>query len=519
MRKDKYNLIAVTIFFIILSIFLYGKSGNMLIDFSRESYIPYQILSSGNGNDVFLIYGPFGYFLNTLLYKLTVNINLLLIESLMVAYTISIIFYYIIKHFTIKTIALFSTLFFITVSIFSNSAFSFAVPYSYSTLWAIFGIYIIIFSYLYKKEKLRYITLGFIALNKVELFVLCFIFILLNDIYTKNFKIKNYILSFGIVAIGYSVFLYCKLYFNFDILHNMLGANSLKYLYKGMGTFFDMGYLSYNLAHLSVCTIVSFISYKIFNKNKLISIAVILLLFIFINPQNIFQLGIFIAILLSIINRNKLKKYDILYLFFSTVLCLKAIFALNSMTYSNFGYVLILFYIFRQLSFLINKKWLVYYFSIFILTTSFLQIKNYIVYPKLKLSTEIGTLNLYKSDLELVKKTNDFIKNNISKNENLIIIPEGQIINLINHKNWQFYNSTFTPLDFETFGEKNLIEKLKEYKTDYVVFYPRETSDYGAKDICKDYGVDFCIYIKDNYKQIKEIGTKRKVLIYNINEK
>ena len=519
MKKDKLNPVIITIFFIITSIFLYGQSGNILIDFSRESYIPYQMLDVSNRNNIFLIYGPFGYLINMLLYKISLNINLLFIEALLIAYAIAIIFYNVVKSFTIKPIALFTTLFFITVSIYSNSNFSFIIPYSYSTLWAIFGIYLLLFSFLYKKEKLKYIILGFIALNKLEFFIPCIIFTLIYDIYSKKFKIKNYFNTMVIIFIGYLIFAHYNLLLNIDILHKMMHTNSLKYLYKGMGTLFDIKYLYYNLINLIISLIISLVSYKIFNKNKALSVLCIILLFIFINPQDIFQLGIFIAIVLTILNKKIIKQKDIILFSFSIILCSKALFATNLSTYSNFGYCLVLFYIFRQLSLIINKKWLIYYFSIFMLTLSFLQIKSYILYQKFPLETKIGTIKLYKSDNELIQKINNFIKNNVKYNENIIVIPEGQIINLLNGKSWQFYNSTFTPLDFETFGEKNLTNQLKKYKTDYIIIYPRDTSDYGAKEICIYYGVDFCKYIKDNYKQVKEFGDIRKVLIYNINEK
>ena len=65
---------------------------------------------------------------------------------------------------------------------------------------------------------------------------------------------------------------------------------------------------------------------------------------------------------------------------------------------------------------------------------------------------KILTCLLNKYDGKLFKQTNDFIEKNIKKDENFLIVPEGQIFNLIHKKNYNFYNSTFTPMDFETFG-------------------------------------------------------------------
>ena len=154
MNKNKTNIVIVSILFFILSIILYGKSGNIMVDFSRESYIPYQILSGGKLNkDIFLIYGAFGYLFNALLYKIYPNINILLIEGLLISYSITILLYGILKKFKKSIIALVFTIFFVIVSVFSNSNFSFAIPYSYSTIWGVFGIYLLLFSLLYKYKK------------------------------------------------------------------------------------------------------------------------------------------------------------------------------------------------------------------------------------------------------------------------------------------------------------------------------------------------------------------------------
>ena len=119
MKKDKINLFIISIVFLIFSIFLYGKCGNFLIYFSRESYIPFQI----NNNeilvkDILLIYGAFGYIFNAFLYKIFFNINMLLVEALIISYFISIIFYYILKKFTDEKTALIFSFLFVSVNVF-----------------------------------------------------------------------------------------------------------------------------------------------------------------------------------------------------------------------------------------------------------------------------------------------------------------------------------------------------------------------------------------------------------------
>ena len=520
MKKDRINLAIISVIFIILSIFLFGKSGNVLIDFSRESYIPYQMLNGLKLNrDIFLIYGSFGYFLNMLLYKIFLNINLLFMEAVLIAYSIAVLFYFIIKKYTKKLIALIFTLFLIIVSVFSNSDFSFVLPYSFSTLWAIFGIYLFLFCELYKKEKIKYFILGFIAINKVELFVLVLIYSLICDFYYKKFNIKNYLLSLICPLISLIGFNLADFSNNLGYISKMTGTKAINSLYKGMGSFFEFNYFKFNLFYLAIYLIFSSVSCFLFKKHKIISILILLILFIKIYPNIFFHLGFFVAVVLTIINRKKIGQRDILLLFFTFVLCSKSIFSIDSLLYSNFGYCLMIFYITRQAYKMLNKKWVLAQFITLFLVLSYGQFYIYFVTPKKPFKTDIGTIWLAKTQLEYFNQIDNYFKNNLKENETFIVVPEGQIFNLIYKKPWNFYNSTFTPLDFETFGQNNLIGKLKENKTDYVVFYPRTTREYGAKTICFDYAVDFCKFIDDNYKQEAVFGDDVKVFIYKINGK
>jgi len=522
MVKNRQNLIIISIVFVILAIVLYAKCGNMLIDFSRESYIPYQMLNGDKlCRDIFLIYGAFGYFVNMFLYKISLNINMLLIEASIIAYLITILFYFIVKKYTKPLLALVFTLFFIIVSVFSNSDFSFLVPYSYSTLWAILGVYIILFSYLYKRDKLRYITIGFIAINKIELFILVFVFSLVYDIFYKKINIKNYLLCLIlplIALIGFNLGDYIS---NSLYIKKMLSSKSLYSLYKSMGSVFGIEYFIYNAFYFVIYFVFGYISYLLYKKGcKILSFVPLLSLYIFIYPNVFFHLGFFISLILTLINRKKIKKRDLILLYFAIVLCSKSIFSINPILYSNFGYALMIFYIVRQLYLLFNKRWVLIQFFIFCAVLFSRQIYEYTFWHKVSFKTEIGALWLAKSDYNFLVDIKEYFRKNLKEDEKFIVIPEGQILNLIYKKPWGFLNSTFTPLDFEIFSDKYMVDKLKENKIDYIIFYPRDTLEYGAQGVCYDYGVDFCNFIADNYKRDAVFkNANNEVLIYKINEK
>ena len=286
-----------------------------------------------------------------------------------------------------------------------------------------------------------------------------------------------------------------------------------------MGSFFDFEYFKFNLVYLAIYLILALISYFLFKKQKILSILLLAFLFVKVYPNLFFHLGFFIAVILSAINRKKIKQKDIILLFFCFVLCSKSIFAIDSLLYSNFGYCLMIFYIIRQMYLLLNKKWVIWQFVVLFVSLSVGQFFVYFNNPKVPFKTDIGTIWLFNYNYNLFKQIDGYLKDNLKKGETFIVLPEGQILNLIYKTPWGFYNSTFTPLDFEIFGDKNLAERLKENKTDYIIFYPRNTEEYGARAICFDYAVDFCKFIDDNYKRDAIFGDSAEVLIYKINEK
>ncbi len=525
----KKNVFTITILFLIFSLFYFGKCGNMLIDFSREAYIPYQI---NNGEklikDIFLIYGSFGYIFNSILYKLFgLNINILLILSHIISYIAIIIFYFISKNFLKENESLILTALFISASIFSNSTFSFVLPYSYSTLWAYLASYATFLFYLKKQPKIMFLLLGFILINKIELFILMAIFLIALEIKEnklKNIKDFSYILILPTINLIY--FVHKGITINDTILNlyyikEMISTNAIYSLYKSVGVYIQKEYLIQSLISFILILTILIISEFIYKKNfKYTSISIIILSLLFFNLNNLFNLCIILITYLSIFLfiKKRLSYKDITLIIFAIILNLKSIFKINPLCYTNFGYIFAILTLYVLLKKVTNKKWLLSFFLIFTTLITITNFKYNIKHKKYKTKL-YPNIQLTKNDSILFDKTNEYILKNIKNNENFIVVPEGQIFNLIHKKPWNFYNSTFTPLDFETFKEEQIIEQLKKNKTEYIIFYPRNTKEYGAQTICYNYGVNFCTYIMDYYKRTAIIENEHKVLIFKINEK
>ncbi len=525
MKKIKFHISLITIIFLVLSFLLFGKTGNMLIDFSREAYIPYQMLNKeALSKDIFQIYGFWGYFINSFLYKISLNHKILLFEAHLLAYLSSIGFYLIAINYVKRNYAFIFTIFFISINIFSNSIFSFVMPYSYSMIWAVFsGIYM--FYFLIKKNlNLVFLFLGLIFVNRLELFILFFITTIIYLCIKKINFLKNlpWVLLFPFLNLIYLItnkISLNDLVVNFNFIKLMSNTQAIKNLYEITGVFFSKKYFIQNIEELIIYILIFGISYIFYKKNyKISSVLFILLTMLLFNQDgHLYSLGAILLIILAIINFKKLNKKTLLLIVFSLILSSKALFNTSYLGYGNFGYIFILFSTFIVCSNFISKKYLILFITMLLISQNISNAMYYIKNPKTK--TKTNGIYLTKDYTEIFNKTNDFIEKNIKKDENFIVIPEGQIFNYIHKKPWGFYNSTFTPLDFETFKDEQLINKLETNKTPYIIFFPRNTIDYGKISICYDYGVDFCTYVMDNYTRIAILEDNYKVLIFKRNEK
>lgn len=511
--KDKLNILIISIFFIILSAILWGKTGNMMIDFSREIFIPQQMASNQLLiKDIFLIYGFFGYFVNYLVYKIFPNVFSFIFVAHLLSFFISVLFYLIARNFLNPDKSLTITLFFILTSVFSNSTFSLVLPYSYSTLWALFGSMLALYFLIEKNNIGVFISLGLIFISRAEIFLLLFIIVIGFYIYKKERFLKEFFLIFlfPLIFLGYILInkiSYSDMNLNLMYLKAMVSSESIKYLYKALGSYIEIKYFIINILYLFGFSLVFLISSKLNNLNKeYIGLTIFTVSTIALNPDNC--LNLVWIILIYLLLKLKIKDSSIIILSaFSFTLCAKSIFKISTLSYSNIGYFLMILAIYILLEKIIDKKFL---FKIFVIYFVILNAYNFIYFiknPKFKLPIYDKNIYLDKDNKQRFYNVYSYLEKNLKKDETFLVIPEGQIFNFLLKKPYKFYNSTFTPLDFETFKEENLIHKLKTENPDYIVLYPRNTNDYGKKIICLDYAVDFCTYIDDNY-QIENVVDK-----------
>ena len=115
---------------------------------------------------------------------------------------------------------------------------------------------------------------------------------------------------------------------------------------------------------------------------------------------------------------------------------------------------------------------------------------------------------------EITNKLLEYIEKNTKKEDKILILPEGMMINfLANRKTDDFYNS-FIPLYEETFGIEAFRKHFEKNMPKYIIINNWNTSDYYFSMICEDYCLDFCNFIKNNYNEKIKLSDNFSYIVF-----
>ena len=542
---------------------------NPLIDTGREFYLPYRVL---NGDvlyrDIFNIYGPFAYQLNAFAYKiLGTNINSLKIFGSVNATLILISVFFILKEFfDEKNKENYFNIFVfwlcpLILGVFYTGTFNYTVPYSFAMTY---GLCFFLFSVLFFIKFLKSDNQNFLFLSsllaggavtcKYE-FTAYLLFLLLYSAFALKNNRKIFlisvlaasvipVISFGTLFIqGIS---FDDLVKTFEIQRRMAKTDALNYLYSNYtGTYFSFKIFKFCLLKTVLfilpLTVLYFADKFYSDDGILYPTTLIFVVFgIIYNGIAGFSLFAILHFLLFLCFIKKILKNKPLFIFMFSVLLLsfKTFFAVNYDVYGTYilPFLIISFGLFiNNIDFSADKTELKRIKKIF-LTAVILPLflmsggRTLIdIYAKSegKIITETvknpdnffektsKTVFTHKTIADTINAASDFIGKNTSADDVIVVLPETQFLNFVTERPADNLFDSLTPLYFETFGENNIISHFKETKPSYFILNNRDTSDYGKKYICENYGQNFCKFIRKDYEKIKEIGeNKYRLKIY-----
>ena len=139
---------------------------------------------------------------------------------------------------------------------------------------------------------------------------------------------------------------------------------------------------------------------------------------------------------------------------------------------------------------------------------------KFYIEKKQVINTPKGKIYVEKKYYKTTKNLFDYIKKNTKKDDKILILPEGMMLNyLTDRKTDDFYN-TLLPLYEETFGNEQIIEHFQKSMPDYIIFNSWNSSDYYFSIICEDYLFEFCNFVKRNYKEEIKLSGDFSYTIY-----
>lgn len=525
--KNKPLIILWLLCITALIIFM-GHYSNILFDVGRETYYPQRILEGKVlYKDLFNIYGPFSYLWNAFLYKIFgINLRALYISGAICSLAIVSGVYLIAKRFLNTSLSFAIGLFTIVTGVCANHLFNYTFPYSWAMLYGTVGfLYSVYFLIKYKDNEnphflyMAGLLAGFAAANKYD-FIIYSIFLFCVSIFTKNKKyILNFITSFMVFPILSFGILFLQglriedLIVAMQEIQKLMNTKTLEYFYTNQGVLFSPAVFPvwiYNLLATGIPLGLMMLSYRFYEKIKIVSIALITIfalvgykllspaLFAFLTP---------LLFLVSIFGYKKIKtNIPLLLVIISAIgASFKTFWGLTPMSYGCYYTPIVLIAFFGVMFTFINEKYQKIA-ALFLIFVSFSFLNVYLFKRTTttgKISSPHGTIYTYKQNADNINNILSILNNDENVNSTALIYPEGMIINFLsknNIKSDDYYNSLL-PLYLESMGEEKFQKVLEEKNPKFIILTSQNTSDYYFNHICTNYAFNFCNQVEQEYQQ------------------
>lgn len=533
--------------------------GDPFMDCGREAYLPVSMLK---GNilikDIFILYNPFSYQINAVLYKLlSSNLTTLYIVGTINAYLILLVSY-LITRMLFKPLQAFSVVIMILgLGVFKSGVFNYIFPYSYSIVYALAGLLLSVLFGIYAIKNrdsakfnlfiyLSCFSLGFSIANKFEYFYVI-LPILFIPIVFKKFGFKEYFYSFAaftiLPVISYGILFLQGLsvqeflnYIHFG--QKFFSSPCLLNQYQKIFIFTPFKYTSLCLSNFLIFASIALLDYGLIYlflkiKSKIIK-SFLIILFPYLNFWLLdhvcmeFIFCWFVPLSLIVLFSYywfKRKSIDLLNnqeFLISALILLCGIFSIartyfvvNLYVYGTYLIplfsisLLIVFLKFIPEIFAIKDKsvleitvpLLFIMFSLTVLSNS-LHYKNSTRVP---VSSNKGDFYSTMGQTYVINESLQYLHSNAAENSTCLVLPEGALINFMADRKSMDKYYHLLPNHIDAIGEDNIVKDLKNKPPEFIFITDRDSSEYGAKYFCKDYAHKICKFIDSNYKFQKRL--------------
>lgn len=511
--KNNWQLILFNIVILLTFIIGYGHFGDIMVDSFREAYIPSEVIKGQVlYKNIFTIYAPFSYLFNALLFKIFgVHLSVLYLAGLFSTFGILNLVFAIANRFMNKTYSLSIILFIISVSVLSPNVFNFYFPYSYGILYGVLFILASIYFALKDKFPLSYLMYSFAICSKYE-----FILLLPLLFYVTRTKdlLKNIIALVAPFIVTYAPLFIMgvrleNIVTSFQIILSMSTTKTIYWFYSIMGLTFRIELIPIYLVNLLKVAIPLFVLSYI--KRWWVIVLTVIYFYFIVTPE-LFIYAFPLILILLIRKFSSIKSEKLFFVLASLLVSMKIFFSETFMSYGVFFLPFALISIFI----LIPPKFKKSFFIVLLACALNFGIQNSksLMSKNIKINTNKGIV--YTSE-KSVKDTIDYIMDNTSLNDRIVVFPECLAINFMTSRmsDNKFYS--LIPLYVETFGEDLIVKRLDFIKPKYIIISNYDTSNYYYHLFGQDYAGEIYNYVLKNYSLKKEFYEKLVFMIYERN--
>lgn len=475
--KNNWQIIIIELLTIIVFITFYGKFGDIMVDSFREAYIPNQMIKGQVlYKNIFCIYPPFAYLLNTLLFFIFgAGLKVLYLAGLFTTMGIIFLTFKIGEIFLQKKYCLTLSLFLISALALSPNAFTPFFPYSYGILYGLLFILGTIYFALKEKFPISYLLYSLAICSKYEFVLLLPVLAYFSK--TKDWKKNLTALILPPVIILLILFVQglrlTDLKAAFELINTMSATKSLYWFYSVMGLTFRV-----ELIPIYISAIIKF--------------------FIPINWSEYQEVLIWafpVIFLGSIFRFKNLNSKEKFFLLATLIISLKVFFALTLQSYGVFFLPFALISLFI----LTPDKFRKILLTLFIIWSIIIGVKNY---------------NLLNNKNFKLEKITAAVQSLTKENDRVLIYPECLAINFLSNRNSDNKLYSLIPLYVETFEEDVITERFEITKPEYIIINNYDTSAYYFKEFGNDYAENIKQWILKNYSLESVVNDNWEFKIY-----
>ena len=555
--KGKYQDVGyigiLFVLFIIFALYIGHIYGDLYMDCGREAILPEMILKGKIlYKDIFGMYNPFSYQINAFLYLIFgSSLNTLYGAAYINAFLIVIGFYFICKRFISGYYSFSITFFLMCIYIFgSTSLMSYLYPYSFGFTYAACALTYAVLTFLiymdkgdYKCACLSGLLTGYSIAFKPE-FIFCVMpmLIVMGD---RKENLKTF-LSFIFLFIFPTLYSYTALFiqgFTFNDLLNyisfsrdfFLTSEQLNYTMSYLATEINQYSIAYVLKEfvmfVAICTVIIGYLY-LFKKNKYYKIFAIAIIPAFIpwlynliadkNYINYFSSITLAVVAVIYVIGDKLKTNENKMLMFLAICGLLSMTRINFMPISKYSigiYMLLpilavwIYFIKTEFKIIKNINYKLYITLAFIIIGVFyIQITKNSAENFVKLDTAKGVIIQPQTEAVMFDKIVKWVNEKTDTNESVLVLPEGIMVNYLTGRPTKDKYYHLIPNHISAMGEKNIVKGLNKDKPDYIIIHSAKYPMYGHTEMCTDFGLNICTWVKKNYKQIRRLQSNNMTI-------